>query len=77
MIHGLLLHSFTHPPTYLPTYLCGEKKNRWDKTKPPTIENLVLFCSAAVADKYDVEGPRMLPEEKRRKVEARLRSFFG
>jgi hypothetical protein len=39
------------------------------------IENLVLFSSAALADKFDVEGPGMLPNERRKRVEARLNLF--
>lgn len=48
----------------------------WDKKRPPFIENLVLFSSAALADKFDLEGPAMLPEDRRKKVEERLRHLF-
>ena len=48
----------------------------WAKNEPPFIENLVLFSSAALADKFDLEGPAMLPEDRRKKVEERLRHLF-
>ncbi|TFJ82957.1 hypothetical protein NSK_005730 [Nannochloropsis salina CCMP1776] len=52
-----------------------QNHDTWDKEKPPLIENLVLFSSAALADKFDVEGPGMLPNERRKRVEARLNLF--